>query len=140
MNPVIQEEKSGCGIATVAALVGATYNETQGIANSLGIYAEDRALWSDTKYVRRLLTHYGRTASEGETEFTSWDSLPALALLAIKWRLIDGKAHWHWVLFVRDFEGSPVVLDPKKALKSNVRRDFWRMKPKWFIAISDKRN
>jgi hypothetical protein len=29
----------------------------------------------------------------------------------------------------------PVVLDPKKALRTNTRRDFGRMKPNWFMEI-----
>ncbi len=135
MKPVIQEEKSGCGIASVAAAVGITYQEAKEAANALGIYAEDRALWSDTKYVRRMLAHFGKAAQEGEIPFVSWSALPDSALLAIKWHFKEGKPFWHWALFVRDRDGNAAVLDPKKALKSNIRRDFWRMKPKWFIPI-----
>ena len=135
MKPVIQEEISGCGIAAVAAAADISYREAKAAADSLGIYAEDRALWSDTKYVRRLLAYFGITAAHGETPFSSWGALPDMALLAIKWRLEGGSPLWHWVLFVRDVEGSPAVLDSKKTLKSNVRRDFGRMRPKWFIPI-----
>jgi hypothetical protein len=38
------------------------------------------------------------------------------------------------VVFVRDATGE-YVLDSKAALKNNVRRDFGRIKPKWFIAV-----
>jgi hypothetical protein len=37
MKPVIQEEITGCGIASVAALVGVTYKQAKAVANSLGI-------------------------------------------------------------------------------------------------------
>lgn len=42
---------------------------------------------------------------------------------------------WHWAVFVR--EGTKqYVLDSKKALKSNIRTDFGRMKPKWHIKVN----
>lgn len=134
MKPVIQQEISGCGIASVAALAGVSYKQAQAAANQLGIFAEDQRLWSDTKYVRTLLRHFGLRTSPAETAFGSWESLPRLALLSIKWHLERGVPFWHWVVFWRG-PGGPVVLDPKKALRTNVRRDFGRIKPKWFIEI-----
>lgn len=134
MNPVIQEEISGCGIAACAALAGITYAQAKETANALGIYAEDTALWSDTEYVRKLLRALGITAASTETSFDTWESLPDKALLAIKWRMEQGRPFWHWVVFVRN-EADTVVLDSKKALKTNTRRDFGRIKPKWFIRV-----
>ena len=55
LSPFKQEETTGCGIASVANIVGKTYAEMKAIANSLDIYAEDKSLWFDTKYVRTLL-------------------------------------------------------------------------------------
>ena len=135
MQPVVQEEISGCGIASVAALAGKSYQEAKAAANALGIYAEDTALWSDTRYVRTLLRHYGIKIRATETPFTSWEALPDKALLSIKWRNQKEKAFWHWVVFLRTAD-DPVVLDPKKALKHHIRTDFGRMKPKWHIAVS----
>ncbi|MDQ7729828.1 hypothetical protein [Halomonas sp. SpR8] len=134
MNPVIQEEISGCGIAACAALTSITYVQAKEAANALGIYAEDTALWSDTEYVRKLLRALGITVAPTETPFDTWESLPDKALLAIKWRMEQGRLFWHWVVFVRD-EREAVVLDSKKALKTNTRRDFGRIKPKWFIRL-----
>jgi ABC-type bacteriocin/lantibiotic exporter with double-glycine peptidase domain len=134
MKPVVQEEITGCGIASVAALAGVSYGEAKAVANRLGIYAADKNLWSDTRYVRTLLKHYGIAARRDETAFRSWDALPDLALLAIKWHLEDGKPFWHWVVYCRGPAG-PVVLDPKRGLKANTRRDFGRIKPKWFIPV-----
>jgi hypothetical protein len=139
MKPVTQEEISGCGIASVAALAGLSYQEAKTVANSLGIYAEDNSLWSDTRYVRILLGHFGISAGEGELPFSSWETLPNLALLSIKWHLEKGRPFWHWVVFWRSPNG-PVVFDPKKALKTNTRTDFWRIRPKWFIPIEAKPN
>ncbi|CAH1045024.1 hypothetical protein [Halomonas sp. TD01] len=134
MNPVIQEEISGCGIAACAVLAGITYAQAKETANALGIYAEDTALWSDTEYVRKLLRALGIMAAPTEMPFDTWVTLPDKALLAIKWRTEQGRPFWHWVVFVRTKQDA-VVLDSKKALKSNIRRDFGRIKPKWFIHV-----
>ena len=83
-TPVIQEETSGCGIAAVANILGKTYAEMQAIANGMGIYASDEALWSDTQYVRRLLAQAGVQTSTSEIPFVAWETLPDLALLSIK--------------------------------------------------------
>lgn len=134
MKPVIQQDVTGCGIASVATLAGVTYRQAQAVAQQLGISAEDPRLWSDTTYVRTLLRHYGVRASDKEQPFHSWNKLPNLALLAIKWHSKRGRALWHWVVFYRGPHGA-IVLDPKRGLRTNRRTDFGRMKPKWFIEI-----
>lgn len=136
MEPVIQEEVTGCGIAASAAIAGVTYAEAKKRANALGIYAADKALWSDTDYVRNLLREFGISVSPKETPFESWERLPDKALMAIKWHTEQGKPFWHWVVFVRE-GGKEMVLDSKKTLKSNIRRDFGRIKPKWYIGVTN---
>ncbi|MDN3525601.1 hypothetical protein QWY79_10030 [Halomonas sabkhae] len=136
MKPVIQEELSGCGIAASAALAGVSYPKAKRVANGLGIHAEDKALWSDTQHVRTLLEAFRVTTAPEETPFESWEALPDKALLAIKWHLEGGRPFWHWVVFVRQGERA-FVLDSRKRLTSHVRRDFGRMKPKWFIEVHD---
>ena len=135
MKPVVQLERTGCGIASVAAVVGVNYDQARRVANRLGIVAEDPALWSETDYVRRLLKEYGFRLARTEAPFTSWEALPDLALLAIKWHEDRGRAFWHWVVFWRGTRG-PVVLDSNRALPRHVRTDFGRMKPKWCIPVS----
>jgi len=135
MNPVIQEETTGCGIAACAALAGISYAEARRKANALGIYAADTALWSETGHVRTLLRELGISVSPKETPFESWEGLPDKALLAIKWRIEQGKPFWHWVVFVRE-GGEARVLDSRKALKSHIRQDFGRIRPKWYIGVS----
>lgn len=134
MKPVVQEEISGCGIASVAALAGVTYGHAQAVANGLGIYAEDPRLWSETDHVRALLRHFGLRASGTELPFRSWESLPSTALLATKWHLERGRPFWHWAVFRRGPQGT-VVLDSKKALRNHARTDFWRIRPRWFIEV-----
>ena len=136
MEPVIQEEPTGCGIAASAALAGVIYAEAKKKANALGIYSADKSLWSETEHVRTLVREFGISVSPKETPFKTWESLPDKALLAIKWRTEHGKSFWHWVVFIRE-HGEAKVLDSKKALKSNTRKDFGRIKPKWYIEVSN---
>jgi ABC-type bacteriocin/lantibiotic exporter with double-glycine peptidase domain len=136
MKPVLQREATGCGIASVATLAGVTYRHARRAAEQFGISVQDDRLWSDTAYVRTLLRHYGVRALDKEQPFHSWEALPDLALLAIKWRMESSRAFWHWVVFWRGPHGA-VVLDPKRSLRTHRRTDFGRMKPKWFIEISD---
>lgn len=135
MKALVQEELSGCGIASVAVLAGISYKQSQRIANRLGIHAEDTRLWSDTRHVRTLLKQHRIQCSAKEKPFTSWEALPDTALLAIKWHLERSIPFWHWVVFWRSPEG-PLVLDSKAALRTNTRTDFGRIKPKWFITIN----
>ena len=136
MKPVIQLEPTGCGIASVSAVVGLSYPKAKAIANSLGIFAHDERLWSETAYVRKLLNHFGFRTGSREIPFRSWEALPNLALMAIKWHLENGRPFWHWVVFVRE-DGQSYVLDSKKSLSANRRTDFGRMKPKWYISVTD---
>ena len=136
MRPVVQLERTGCGIASVAALAGVSYKAAQRSARRLGIVASDDRLWSDTAHVRRLLEQYRLRAHVTPTPFISWSALPARALLAIKWHRERRRPSWHWVVFVRE-QGRVYVLDSARVLKRHVRTDFGRMKPKWFIAVKE---
>lgn len=137
MEPVIQRERTGCGIAAAAAIAGISYARAKSVANALGIFAHDRHLWSETRYVRRLLKPFGY-ATAPQRAFRSWRALPDLALLATKWRKERGRPFWHWVVFVRA-GGRAYVLDSKKSLRHHMRTDFGRMKPKWFIPVSRRK-
>ena len=134
MKVVIQEETTGCGIASVANILSKTYSEMKAVANAMGIHASDKSLWSNTESVRRLLSSAGVKTSKEEIPFESWDALPNLALLAIKYHQEEGKNFWHWVVFKR-LNGQPFVLDSANYLPSNLRQDFDAMHPKWFIEV-----
>ena len=58
MKPVVQLERTGCGIAAVAVKAGVSYRQVQRTANRLGIFATDRRLWSETAHGLRLLREY----------------------------------------------------------------------------------
>ncbi len=137
MKPIVQEERTGCGIAAVAAIAGVSYAKARAAAASLGISSLDRRLWSETIHVRRLLAQFGVHAATTRRPFRAWSTLPDCALLAIKWRLEQGRPFWHWVVFVRTKEQAYVV-DSKPTLKSALRTDFGRMKPRWFLPVAMK--
>jgi ABC-type bacteriocin/lantibiotic exporter with double-glycine peptidase domain len=134
MRPVVQLERTGCGIASMAVLAGVSYAQAKRVANRLGIFADDPRMWSETGHVRSLLKEYGFWPAHTEVPFTSWEGLPDLALLAIKWHEDKGRVFWHWVVFWRGSR-RPVVLDSNRALRRHVRTDFGRMKPKWWIPV-----
>jgi hypothetical protein len=135
VKPVIQAERTGCGIASAAAIAGWSYARAKKVAASLGISAEDHRLWSETAHVRRLLAQFGIRVARATEPFRSWQGLPDCALLAIKWHLEGGRPYWHWVVFVRE-QDRCYVLDSKAALKQHVRTDFGRMKPAWFLPVT----
>ena len=134
LRPVIQQEITGCAIASVAVIAGVTYAAVKRRANRIGIFAEDQRLWSETAYMRRLLELFHLRAQPRERPFHSWHELPDLALLAIKWHLVKGRPYWHWVVFVRD-PTDAYVLDSKRALRRHRRTDFGRIHPKWYIEV-----
>ena len=136
LKPVVQEETTGCGIASVANIMGKTYSEMREIANAMGIFASDESLWSDTRFVRKLLATFGVQTSKDEIPFKSWSDLPDLALLSIKHHQENGKNYWHWVVFKRT-DGKEMVLDSAAYLPSNIRTDFNEMQPKWFIEVKN---
>lgn len=136
MKPIVQEETTGCGIASVANILEKSYSEMKETANAMGVYATDKSLWSDTQYVRKILSASGVETSKNEIPFKSWQTLPDLALLSIKHYQEDGKDFWHWVVFKRAGSKS-VVLDSANYLSSNVRTDFDEMQPKWFIEVKN---
>ena len=135
LQPVIQEQTTGCGIASAAVLLGCSYAQMKATANAMGIFAEDTALWTDTQYVRRLLATGNLVVSATEEPFVSWQALPDLALLAIKHHWEGDRPFWHWVVFER--AGADMrVLDSASYLPANVRTDFAVMQPAWFIEVS----
>lgn len=69
IKPVVQEEKTGCGIACAAMLSNQSYQHTRKIAKQLGISAADPELWSETECVRKLLAHSKITVSDREEPF-----------------------------------------------------------------------
>ncbi len=137
MNVIVQEEPYGCGIASVANIVGITYSEAKSKANSMGIHAGDEMLFSDTGHVRKLLRSFGVDTTPAEQPFTSWDNLPDECLLATKYHEENGTGYWHWVAFKR-IKSIPVVMDSSASINIHERYDFDEIKPKWSIEVLRK--
>jgi hypothetical protein len=137
VNPVVQQDPTGCGIASVAALTGQKYTTVKKAAEQLGIDVSDARLWSETRHLRRLLAYYRVALGKTEETFTGWNALPARALLATKWHREKTGPAWHWVVFERTGTGAR-VLDSKRTLRRHRRTDFGRMKPKWFIRVLEE--
>lgn len=136
LKPVIQQEPTGCALACFAALTGQTYAAVKRSATALGLSVADASLWTTTLPMRRLLASQGFRAGRKEEPFVSWEKLPSRALLAIKWHVEKIGPAWHWVVFVREPDGTRYVLDSKRALRTHRRTDFGRIKPKWFIRLN----
>lgn len=133
--PVVQEDITGCSIACISWMCGRSYIDIKNIAADLGINIEDPSLWSSTDPIRSILKEVSLNANSEEVEFKGWVNLPAYSLLAVKHHLEKGNPHWHWVVCVSNNKDR-FVMDPKKSLKTNIRTDFGRMKPKWYIEIT----
>ena len=52
MNPVVQLDRTGCAIASVAARMGMSYPDMKSLARSLGVTPEDNALWTSTSSIK----------------------------------------------------------------------------------------
>ncbi|MEH6405316.1 MAG: cysteine peptidase family C39 domain-containing protein [Sneathiella sp.] len=133
-KPVPQLDMTGCGVACAAWITGTSYATVKTKAAQLGVSISDPKLWSGTDHVRLILKELGVTLNPTQEDFSNWTSLPSHSLLAVKYHLEKGIPHWHWVVSVNRGE-NVFVMDPKKALQSNIRTDFGRMKPKWFLEI-----
>ncbi|WP_114416548.1 hypothetical protein [Marinospirillum perlucidum] len=136
MQVVIQEEETGCGLASVANILGCSYAQVRQLAAKKGIFAADTRLWSETGYVRDLLEDQGVRLGADQQPFVSWEALPDTALLAIKHHREGDRDFWHWVVFKRR-QGEARVLDSAAYLESNLRQDWEGMQPRWFIEVYD---
>lgn len=133
---IIQEDETGCGIASVANIVGKSYTEVENEAHSLGIFTHDIKLYSDTQYVKTLLDHFGYQTQKNKESFISFSKLPNIALLAIKYRKENKVSFWHWVVFKR-IKQKEYILDSASYLEKNLIEDFKHIKPKWFIEVHE---
>ena len=133
LKPVVQQDLTGCAIASVAVLSGLPYASVKAAAKKIGIEVLDPKNWSRPEPMRALLKAHCVSAG-AQRPFLSWANLPDRALLAVKWHLEPTGPAWHWVVFSRE-GGDACVFDSKRALKAHRRTDFGRIKPKWYIPI-----
>ena len=132
---VIQEDETGCGIACAAMLAGSTYHAAKKRAKNLGIFPDDENLYSDIHDLRTLLESYNIRIGK-KAPFRNWNTLPSTAIVAINYKTDLDSPSWHWAVFHRGDTG-PVVLDPSRRLKRNVRTDLGKVKPAWYVPVGN---
>src|SRR5690554_7891838 len=108
----------------------------QAVAQAMIRHASVDSLWSDTAYVRPMLSSAGVKISANEDRLESSKTLINLELKSINNHQEAGEDFWHWVVFKR-VGGEPFVLDSASYLPSNIRQDFDAMQPKWFIEVEN---
>lgn len=130
MKRVSQEHRTGCGIACVAMLCGATYLEVMKAANEIFGWGESqRTFYTDSSDLQKLLLTMKVKTQQGRS-VRKWSSIPASAIVGINHNEKTGK--WHWVVFRREIDRE-YVLDPQS--KREVRTDFGRMRLRSCIPI-----
>ena len=128
---IIQDDASGCGLACVAMIVGATYAEVKKVALDNGILEEKRTFYTISRDLISLLNYFNFKAERGR-KVSHWSSIQSLSIVAINFR--ESSNSWHWVVYVPD-ENQGYVLDPHKKIKKEQRRDLSRMKLRSYIPI-----
>lgn len=129
LQQVIQQDRTGCGIACVATIACTSYSKVRHMACIQFGWREDGVFYTMSLHLARLLDSLGYTAGRGRA-VRHWESLPNLAIVAINPHKED--SGWHWVVFVRD-DGNAYVIDPRSKRKR--RTDFGRMRLRSCIPI-----
>ena len=122
---VVQEDGTGCGLACVAMVVGCTYAEVRTLAiNELG-FDPAGPFFTDYVDIRAMLARFGYRLSR-RAFFAGYDSLSPLSILGVE-RASSGVED-HWVVHVK-CGLDRYALDPAGQVKSERRRDWWRISP-----------
>jgi ABC-type bacteriocin/lantibiotic exporter with double-glycine peptidase domain len=134
MKRVLQEDPTGCGIACLAMLAGLSYKEVKAICQALPKFQELGHFYTRPEDLRSIAVAIGVTLSKRYLNFTGWDRVADLAIVAINYKIKPEGASWHWVIFSRVGEQAFVV-DPDKSIVIPKRLDFSNIKAKWFIPV-----
>lgn len=128
---IIQDDATGCGLACVAMIAGATYAEAKKVALDSGILKLQKTFYTTSNNLIRLLECFDIKAKIGR-KVSYWSSIQSVSIVAINFR--EGSNSWHWVVYVPD-ENQGYVLDPHKKIKTDQRIDFSRMRLRSYIPI-----
>ena len=162
-----QQNKFGCGLACVAMITSVPYREIRDDYIDLNgdpefMYIKNKGLTvknygTNVTNLHEICELYGLRINKTETDFTSWDDLPDVAILAINYRteIVSGmRRHcWHWVVWNRELD---CVFDPfpyktdntwkkykkrcsscgkKHFIPPNIRTDYKRLRPVSYIRV-----
>lgn len=125
MKRVIQRDGTGCGLACVAMVVGCSYEEIRAFAIDELDFDPKGPFSTDYADLRVILAEYGYKLSR-YTLFTGYSTLSPLCFLGVE-RGNSGEED-HWVVHVK-CGLDRYVLDPTWKVKSERRRDWWRLSP-----------
>lgn len=127
MRRIIQEDKTGCGLACIAMLSGRKYKEIRKVAVTEHGFDEDGEFYTQTKHLTALGQRFGLEIGSRRRKFKDYSSLPDRAILAINYK--EATDTWHRVIFHRTAK-EEYVLDPKQSIKTAKRKDLSRISRK----------
>lgn len=131
MKRIRQEHRTGCGIACIAMLSGATYAEVMSVAAKVFDWSESqRTFYTSSSQLQSLLLEMNISARKGRS-IRKWSSMPDTAIVGINHN--EKNNSWHWVVFRRETDRE-YVLDPQS--KREARTDFGRMRLRSCIPIN----
>lgn len=132
MRRVKQGDPTGCGLACIAMITNNDYNKVRALAvRELG-FDDSGTFYTNTKHLRDLANNFQIELGKKRRQFKSFERLPDTAILAINYK--EELDTWHWVVYHRT-STDQFVYDPKKNIKTNKRRDFGRIKARWFLPV-----
>lgn len=137
MRRVVQQDRTGCGLACIAILAQTEYSNVKETALSLFNLEPNDEFYTSAHELQKLGQEYNLNVGGKRRVFKGFKALPDLAILAINYR--EKEDTWHWVVYCRD-EDSEFVIDPKKAVKAERRKDFGRLakSARWFMEVTRK--
>lgn len=127
---VVQQDRTGCGIACVAAIARAPYSRVRRMACRHFGWRMEGVFYTRSHHLIHLLENLGCATGRSRT-VRRWESLPDLAIAAVN--PDSENFNWHWVVFVRE-GGGAYVIDPRS--KRERRTDFGRMRLRSCIPVS----
>lgn len=135
MKRVKQIHRTGCGVACIAMLAENTYeNVLHVFKDSCGL-SEDDSFLTNAIDLHNLGALFGLKLSKKRIAFRSDNRrfLPSKAILAINYK--EEKEQWHWVVYLREKDGSDYFLDPWHEIKTERRTDFGRVNISWYLKV-----
>ena len=132
LKRVVQKDATGCGLACIAMVAGVSYTQAKKAAVKSRVVDENQPYYTNSGQLARILEELGGSAEKGR-RLSHWSSLTSLCIVGIGYK--EAEDTWHWVVFVPDRTGGH-VLDPRKSVTTNRRKDFSRMVPHRYIPVT----
>ena len=120
---VTQEDDTGCGIACLAMLTRKTYNEIKTIIIEKKFKKSEKNLRTNYSEIIRIGLEFNLNLNKRK-KFNKWSEIPSTSIVSTDFSL--AKRNWHWVVFVKEVNKKPYLLDPfdSKSKGGKKRFDF----------------